>query len=81
MDTFKQKQAPTEKPLSIPISIMYHHASMDSMPTSFHFSHARELEQLKLKQEKFNALRHARIKKQKPRLWDKCSRLPKSCSR
>ena len=53
MDTFKQKQTPLDNPLSIPLSIMYHHASMDSMSTSFHFTHARELEQMKLKQESF----------------------------
>ena len=80
MDTFKTKQAPMENPLSIPISVMYHHASMDSMSTSFHFTHARDLEQMKLKQEKFYALRHARIQKQKEKL-DNCSELPKCCSR
>ena len=80
MDTFKQKQTPLDNPLSIPLSIMYHHASMDSMSTSFHFTHARELEQMKLKQEKFYALRHARIQKQKEKL-DNCSELPKCCSR
>ena len=80
MDTFKQKQNPLDNPLSIPLSIMYHHASMDSMSTSFHFTHARELEQMKLKQEKFYALRHARIQKQKEKL-DNCSELPKCCSR
>ena len=46
MDTYRQKQAPHENPLSIPMSIMYHHATMDSLNTTFHFAYQREMEQL-----------------------------------
>ena len=80
MDTYRQKQAPQENPLSIPMSIMYHHATMDSLNTSFHFAYQREMEQMKAKQEKFYAARLARIQKQKEKL-DECSDLPKCCNR
>ena len=80
MDTYRQKQAPQENPLSIPMSIMYHHATMDSLNTSFHFTYQREMEQMKAKQEKFYAARLARIQKQKEKL-DECSDLPKCCNR
>ena len=53
---------------------------MDCMSNSFHFSYAREMEQMKAKQEHFCAVRHARIKKQKEKL-DNCSDLPKCCNR
>ena len=49
---------------------------MDSMSNSFHFSYAREMEQMKAKQEHFYAVRHARIEKQKEKL-DNFSALPK----
>ena len=80
MDTYRQKQAPHENPLSIPMSIMYHHATMDSLNTTFHFAYQREMEQMKAKQEKFYATRQARIQKQKEKL-DECSDLPKCCNR
>ena len=80
MDTYRQKQAPHENPLSIPMSIMYHHATMDSLNTTFHFAYQREMEQMKAKQEKFYAARLARIQKQKEKL-DECSDLPKCCNR
>ena len=80
MDTIRPKQPPQENPLSIPLSLIYHQVTMDSMSNSFHFSYAREMEQMKAKQEHFYAVRHARIEKQKEKL-ENCSDLPKCCNR
>ena len=80
MDTIRQKQTPQENLLSIPLSLIYHQVTLDSMSNSFHFSYAREMEQMKAKQEHFYAVRHARIEKQKEKL-DNCSDLPKCCNR
>ena len=80
MDTIRPKQPPQENPFSIPLSLIYHQVTMDSMSNSFHFSYAREMEQMKAKQEHFYAVRHARIEKQKEKL-ENCSDLPKCCNR
>jgi len=80
MDTMRQKQPPQENHLSIPLSLIYHQVTVDSMSNSFHFRYAREMEQMKAKQEHFYALRHARIEKQKEKL-ENCSDLPKCCNK
>ena len=80
MDVFKQTCQPQDNPLSIPMSLMHHHYSQDTMQSSVHFSYLRHMDQLKEKQEKFYAARHQRIQQQKGKL-STCSELPKCCER
>ena len=80
MDVFKQSCQPQENPLSIPMSLMHHHYSEDTMQSSVHFSYLRHMDQMKEKQEKFYAARHQRIQQQKGKL-STCTELPKCCER
>ena len=80
MDVFKQTCQPQDNPLSIPMSLMHHHHSQDTMQSSVHFSYLHHMDQLKEKQEKFYAARHQRIQQQKGKL-STCSELPKCCER
>jgi hypothetical protein len=64
MDVFKQSCQPQENHLSIPMSLMHHHYSEDTMQSSVHFSYLRHMDQLKEKQLKFYAARHQRIQQQ-----------------
>ena len=52
MDVFKEATVPAANNLSIPVSLVYHHFSMDTMQNSVHFGYHTDMEQLKMKQRK-----------------------------